>query len=160
MKIFPYRKEYKNIKLVIVGDGELRGNLERQAKDLGLENIVKFLGSRRDIDSILNAIDIFVLASTFEPFGIAIIEAMSMEKAVVGSASGGITEIIEDGVNGFLFTPKDSKHLAKIIDRLIKDEKLCRKIGIKAREHVVEKFEARKYVKRLESIYVSLLGDV
>lgn len=152
-------QKYKNIKLVIVGDGESKGELERQVKNLRLEDTVKFLGVRRDIDLILNAMDIFVLASIFEPFGIALVEAMSMEKPVVGSASGGIPEIIEDGVNGFLFTPRDSNALAKIIDRLIEDEKLRKEIGIRARKSVEEKFEAKKYVKRLETIYARLLGE-
>jgi len=151
-------KKYRNIKLLIVGDGELRGTLEKQAKDLGLEGIVKFLGFRRNIASILNTIDIFVLASPFEPCAIAIIEAMSMEKAVVVSAAGGSIEIVEDGVTGFLFTPRDSKDLARVIDRLIDDEKLRKEIGVRARKSVEEKFEAKKYVKRLESIYARLLG--
>lgn len=151
-------QKYKNLKLLIVGEGELREQLERQVKDLDLEGIVKFLGARRDIPSILNAIDIFVLASIFEPFGIALIEAMAMEKPVVGSAAGGILEIIEDGVNGFLFTPRNSKGLAEKIDRLIGDENLRKEMGLKARKSVEEKFEAKKYVKRLESIYDNLLG--
>ncbi len=152
-------RKYKNIRLIIVGEGELRGGLERQTRDLGLEKVVKFLGARRDIDSILNAIDIFVLASVFEPFGIALIEAMSIERPVVGSASGGIPEIIEDGVTGFLFTPKDSKQLAEIIDRLIRNEKLRKEVGMRARKAVVERFDAKRYIKNLESIYEDLEKD-
>lgn len=151
-------KKYSNIRLLIVGDGELRNTLEKQAKDLGLEGAVKFLGFRRDVDLILNAIDIFVLASPFEPCGIAMIEAMATEKPVVGSASGGSLEIIEDGITGFLFTPGDSEELARIIGRLIGDEKLRNGIGVKARKRVEEKFEAKKYVRQLESVYAGLLG--
>lgn len=150
-------QKYDNIKLIIVGDGELRGELERQVKNLKLEGVVKFLGSRRDIESILGAMDIFVLASLFEPFGIALIEAMSMEKAVVGSASGGIVEIIKDGINGFLFSPGDPKDLAEKIDRLIGDEKFRKEMGMMARKSVEEKFEAKNYVRRLESIYAGLI---
>lgn len=149
-------QKHSNIRLVVVGDGELRGELESQVKNLGLEKAVKFLGTRRDISSILSAIDIFVLASIFEPFGIALIEAMAMEKAVVGSASGGILEIIEDGINGFLFFPGDPRDLAKKIDRLIGDEKFRKEIGMRARKSVEEKFEAKKYAMRLESIYADL----
>jgi len=150
-------KKYKNIKLLIVGDGELREKLEMQAKDLGVEGIVNFLGFRRDITSILNTIDIFVLASPFEPCGIAIIEAMSMEKPVVCSASGGTPELIEDGVTGFLFTPRDPKDLTEKIDKLARNEKLRREMGAMARRRVEEKFEAKKYVRRLESIYAGLI---
>ncbi len=152
-------KEYRNIKLLIVGDGELRGELEKQTKDLGLDGVVKFLGFRRDINSILNAIDIFVLASHFEPCGIVIIEAMAVAKPVVCSAAGGTPELIEDGITGFLFTPLDSKGLAKILDRLIGDERLRKEVGIRARKSVEERFEAKKYVKRLESLYARLLGE-
>ena len=151
-------KKYKAIKLLIIGDGELRGKLERQVRDLALENVVSFLGFRRDISSILNAIDIFVSASPFEPCAIAIIEAMSMERPVVGSASGGTPELVEDGVTGFLFIPRDSKDLSEKIDKLIKDDRLRREMGARARRRVEEKFEARKYTKRLETIYASLLG--
>lgn len=152
-------KKYSNIRLLIVGDGELRNALEKQAKDLGLEGAVKFLGFRRDVDLILNAIDIFVLASPFEPCGIAMIEAMATGKPVVGSASGGIPEIVEDGVTGFLFIPKDSTSLAKTLERLIEDEKLRKEIGIKARKRAEEKFEAKKYVRQLESVCAGLLGE-
>lgn len=150
-------EKHKNIRLLIVGDGELRGDLEKQTEDLGLKDIVKFLGFRRDINSILNAVNIFVLASPFEPCGIAIIEAMAMGKPVVASAVGGPTEIIENGITGFLFAPGDTKDLTRIIDRLIEDEKLCREIGIRARKSAEEKFDAKKYIKRLESIYANLL---
>lgn len=153
-------QKYDNIKLIIVGDGELRGELERQVKNLKLEGIVGFLGLRRDIESILGAMDIFILASVFEPFGIALIEAMSMEKPVIGSASGGIVEVIEDGVNGFLFSPGDPRDLAEKVDRLIGNEKLRKEIGMRARKSVEEKFEAKKYVRRLESIYDDLSGEV
>lgn len=150
-------KKYKNIRLLIAGDGALRGELEKQTERLGLKGVVRFLGFRRDIISILNSIDIFMLASIFEPFGIALIEAMAMEKPVVGSASGGIPEIIEDGINGFLFAPRNSKDLAEKIDRLIGDEKLRKEIGVKARRTVEERFEAKKYVKQLELLYDGLL---
>jgi len=151
-------KKYKNIKLLIVGDGKLRSELERQVKDLRLENSVKFLGFRRDIDLVLGAIDIFVLASVFEPFGIALVEAMSMGKPVIGSASGGIVEIIEDGVNGFLFSPGNPGDLAEKVDGLISNEGLRKEIGLRARRSVEEKFEAKSYVRRLESIYARLTG--
>lgn len=152
-------KKYKDIKLLIVGDGELRGKLERQARDLGLGNAVRFLGFRRDIGSILNAIDLFVLASPFEPCGIALIEAMSMERPVIGSASGGTVEIIEDGVNGLLFSPRDPRDLAEKIDRLIGNEKLRKEMGMRARKIAEEKFNAKKYTKQLESIYAGLLEE-
>jgi len=152
-------KKYNGIKLLIIGDGELRGELEKQVRDLGLGNVVNFLGFRRDINLILNAIDIFVLASPFEPCGIAVIEAMSMERPVVGSASGGMPELIEDGVTGFLFTPHDSKDLAEKIDKLIRNERLRGEMGARARKNVEEKFEARKYMERLETMYVSLLEE-
>lgn len=149
-------QRYKNLRLVIVGNGELRADLENMADNCGLRNIVKFLGARRDIDLILNAIDIFVLASPFEPCGIALIEAMSAGKPVIGSDSGGIKEIIQDNITGFLFSPGDSKSLARVISRLIEDKELRSRMGIKAREYAKEKFEARQYVQRLESLYASL----
>ncbi|MEK6732736.1 MAG: glycosyltransferase family 4 protein [Candidatus Omnitrophota bacterium] len=149
-------QKYKNIRLIIVGDGELKGELEKMASNLGLGKIVKFLGSRRDIDLILNALDIVVFASPFEPCGIALIEAMSTGKPVVGSASGGIKEIIQDGITGLLFTLGDAKSFAEAISRLIENEELRSLIGAKARECVKEKFEARQYAQRLESLYASL----
>lgn len=146
-------KKYKNLRLLIVGDGILRGDLERQAKDSGLDGIVKFLGARRDIDLILNAIDIFVLASRFEPFGIVLVEAMSTERPVVGSASGGIPEIIKDNSNGLLFRPCDPQDLARTIERLIENKELRLKMGKRAREDVERRFNARDYVKKLEALY-------
>ena len=151
-------KKYSGIRLLIVGDGILKEKLERQARDLGLEKAVKFLGFRRDISSILNAIDIFVLASPFEPCGIALIEAMSMERAVIGSASGGTIELIDNGVDGFLFPPRDSKALAERLERLIMDEKLRKEMGMRARKKVEERFNANRYVLQLESLYADLIN--
>ena len=150
-------KKGTRVKLLIVGDGKLKAQLERQVSALGLGDAVRFLGTRRDIDMILSATDIFVLASVFEPFGIALIEAMSMARPVIGSNSGGIPEIIEDGANGLLFTPGDPEDLAEKTLRLIRDAGLREEMGSMARKSVEERFNAGKYVRDLESIYDGLL---
>ncbi|MEB9504396.1 glycosyltransferase family 4 protein [Bacillus anthracis] len=96
-------KEFENVKLLLIGDGPYRGNLEEKVKGLGIEDKVIFTGFRRDIPAVLSCVDIFCHAAKSETFGMVLIEAMAMEKVIVSSNVGGIPEVVEDGVTGKLF---------------------------------------------------------
>ena len=149
-------KIHPHIKLLIVGDGELKKDLENLARDLGLTEKVIFLGLRRDVPDFLEAIDIFALASPFEPFGIAVIEAMMMKKPVIGSNSGGIPEIVDDNINGLLVPPRNHQAFARAIIRLIENPELRKQLGEAARKKVIEKFSIQEYIKKMEELYKKL----
>src|SRR5207249_7590501 len=120
-----------SIKLVLVGDGPLRKQLEHLASSLEIRDRVNFLGlqGRIEVRQLLHDCELFVLPSRSEPFGIAIIEAMACKKAVIATTAGGIPEIIENGKNGLLVEPDDPESLAEAIITVLKDQQLQAVLG-------------------------------
>ena len=104
------------VQLLLVGDGELRGDLEAQTRSLGLSEIVTFAGHRADIPEILATLDLFVLPSLWEGMLNAVLEAMAAGLPVVATAVGGTAEVVVDGVTGLLVTPRDPDALANAIN--------------------------------------------
>lgn len=144
--------------LWVVGDGFLKANLERLAKDLSLRERIIFLGARRNIVEILSQIDIFVLSSLWEGLGLAVLEAAAAGKPIVASRVGGIPEIIEDGKTGVLVQAKNVKSLADGLERVLLGEREAKEMGRKAREVVAEKFSVEKMVEGYERLYEELMG--
>lgn len=143
--------------LLIVGTGTAQAILREQVQKRGLSRAVLFLGERRDIPTLLRAMDLFVLPSLDEGLGIALIEAMAMELPVVATNVGGIPEVVDNGQTGILVPPRDSEALAQAIVALLKDEaKRCR-MGMLSKERVLAQFTAQRYVAQLENFYQSLL---
>ena len=139
--------------LLIVGDGPLRNELETDANDL---SNVHFVGSVSDPRSVLRNLDLFVLPSVNEGFGIAIIEAMAAGVPVVATESGGIPEVVT-AETGFLVPPKDAAALAKAIESRLQSP-LSQEVVDAARQRVESLFTPAKYVDCLESIYARLEG--
>jgi glycosyltransferase involved in cell wall biosynthesis len=102
----------------VAGDGSLREALEQQIVQMGVRETVRLLGFRSDVLSLINAADLFVLPSLAEPFGLVLLEAMSLAKPVVATDSGGPTEIVRHEETGLLVPPGDSAALAESIIRL------------------------------------------
>jgi N-acetyl-alpha-D-glucosaminyl L-malate synthase BshA len=105
-------RQRRNARLLMIGDGPDRGAAEQQAHDLGLSDRVTFLGEQLDLVPWLSVADLFLLPSIQESFGMAALEAMACEVVVVASRVGGLPEIIEDGVTGFLCDPDDVDAMA------------------------------------------------
>ncbi len=152
-------KLYPKLVLFIVGDtlGENKKYKERiidLAKELGiLENMI-LTGYRPDVPRIMGALDVFILSSRQEPFGLVVIEAMAMNKAVVATAVGGVPEIVEDGVSGILVPPGDPDKLAKAIIELLENEKKREQMGQIGRRIVEEKFDLFDNIRKIEKIYL------
>lgn len=146
-------KRYPNTVLLVVGKGELKEKLQEMVHKMGLQENVRFLGLRRDIPNLLNCMDVFVFPSLWEGTPLALLEAMLMGLPVVASSVDGILEIVEDGKNGILVPPRNVGVLSDAIDRLIRNPQLRRNLGKAAREHILEKFEVRQYIRKLESLY-------
>jgi glycosyltransferase involved in cell wall biosynthesis len=106
-------------KLLIVGDGSLRNELEEKASSLGISNEVLFLGFRNDIHELLSLSDGFILTSISEALPISILEAARAKLVILSSAVGGIPEIIADSETGYLFPPSSPHSLAEKIDYVI-----------------------------------------
>lgn len=144
-------------KLMIVGIGPLEESLRRRVKQLGLSKQVMFMGMRRDIPQLLRAMDIFVLPSLREGFGMALLEAMVMGLAVIATNVGGIPEVVDDGKTGILVPPQDSNALSEAILVLLKDEKKRHRMGMLGKERVLSHFTAQRSVSQLEALYKTLL---
>lgn len=119
----------ENIHYVIAGNGPLRGELEKLAEKLGVENQVHFLGYRRDIPNLFKAVDLLAFPSLREGLGMASIEAMSAGLPLVTSNRHGINDYSENGKTGFKYNPNDYKGFAEGIKTIVYDEELKRQMG-------------------------------
>ena len=143
-----------NAHLTIVGDGREREELEKLAKKLNLENIVKFVGFQPEPFRFLSSADLFVLPSYSEGFGIAAVEAMFLKIPVLCSNVGGIPEFIHDKNNGFLFDPKDINQLTSLLNEIsAMSTNSLQTIAEKGFRSVVDKFTIENYIKYTNKIY-------
>jgi len=151
--------EEEKVKLRIVGEGLEKERLRLLADKLGLKNKVIFEGfvPHDKIVKYYQNCDVFCFLTLGEPFGIAILEAMACGKPVIASNRGGPAEIVKDAETGFLINPRDTEAVAERIIRLIKDEKLRKKMGRKARKIVVEKYSLEKISEEYYRLYRSLI---
>lgn len=134
-------EKYPALKLLFVGKGPEMKDIKREAENLFMKGRVIFTGMRRDIARMYAAMDIFVLPSTCEEaFGMVLIEAMSMGKPVIGTAVGGIPDIIRNNVNGTLIPPGDAGAIAEAIARYLDDEELCKRIASEGRNSALRNF--------------------
>ncbi|MCH8011197.1 MAG: glycosyltransferase [Candidatus Marinimicrobia bacterium] len=152
-------RQISNIELEIVGNGRLRTDLLRQSEELGINDRVKFVGqiSQHQVAQRLSEWDLFVMPSLWEGFGIAIIEATAMGKAVVATRVGGIVEVVKDGKTGFLVPPYNPDALAYRIMELLRDNDKRAKMGREGRKLVISDFSLQQAVRRLENVYDSLM---
>ncbi|MCK4234467.1 glycosyltransferase [candidate division WOR-3 bacterium] len=150
-------EKIRNVRFILIGDGSLRQDLEKLAQDLNISKRVSFLGFRDDIPELLSVIDVFVLPSLWEGFGIVLLEAMAMGKVVVASDVGGISEIVVDKKTGYLCPPMDPNTLADIVVGLLKDPLKIRTMGLVGRERVKKHFTLDKMVEKTEHVYNTLI---
>ncbi|MBI4589248.1 MAG: glycosyltransferase family 4 protein [Candidatus Rokubacteria bacterium] len=143
---------------LLVGDGELKQELEEQCRGLGMEAQVHFAGWREDIPDILALCDLFVLPSLGEHFGRVLIEAMAMAKAVVATDSGGVPEIVLHGETGLLVPPGQPKALAEAVLALLEDPARARGLGAAGRRRAESEFSLLRHVKSVEALYREVVG--
>ncbi len=153
-----------NAKFLIVGldyDKENRylSYLKKLTRDLELKDKIIFLGEREDVPQILSSLDVFVFTSIGESFGRVLIEAMGCAKPVVAFRSGGVPEIVEEGLTGFLVSPKDSRKMAEKIIYLLNNKEIRQKIGQAGRLRAERLFDIKAHVKRVEDLYLSLIKN-
>jgi glycosyltransferase involved in cell wall biosynthesis len=161
-------KQISDLKGLIIGDFETdvainynrqyMHKLKKLIRRLGLKEKIIFAGYRNDVPRIISALDVVVHASsTPEPFGIVIIEGMAAGKPVIATASGGVLDIIEDGVNGILVPCQDSDAMAKAIVQIISNPDQANKIGMAGYQCVKNKFTIENQIRALEELYDSIL---
>ncbi len=148
----------KNIaaQCVIAGEGAEKEALQTQIKNANLSETVRLLGFRNDVLSLMNAGEIFVLPSLAEPFGLVILEAMSLGKPVVSTNVGGPPEIVKDGATGVLVPPGDFAALAEALAQLIADKSQREDFGAKGRARYDELFRPERLAHSVRKIYAQL----
>ncbi len=150
---------HPQLRLVIVGDGALRADLEAHAASLGLGDQVIFTGFRRDSEAIMKSLDIFCLPSHSEGFSSALLAAMGNRLPVVASRVGGNAEMVEEGETGFLTPPKDPSQLAIRLGQLLESSRLRRQLGQAGRTRVEQRFTLRSKIESTERLYFELLDS-
>lgn len=125
-------QEVPGARLVLLGEGEELAAAQRQAADLGIARAVDFAGAQADVWPWLARSSVFVLASSYEPLGIAVLEAMAAGLPVVASGVDGINELVENGVTGILVQPGDSVMLAHELISLLRDPARAESLGSRA----------------------------
>jgi glycosyltransferase involved in cell wall biosynthesis len=145
--------------LLVVGDGPLRGEVEREVAALTLTQAVHLLGMRRDVPQILGASDAFALASRgWEGLPLTVLEAMAASVPVVASDVGGTREAVTDGETGYLFQPGDVAALALRLRALADDPGLARQMGQRGQARVRELFTAERMVRETAALYEQLVS--
>lgn len=140
-------------RLWIIGEGELKYELEKFAQDLGIYNSVHFFGARTDVHELLSAIDIFVLPSLWEGQPISIMEAGAAGKPVIATNIDGVADILIDGKNALLVPVKDPNVLAAAMMRIIKDTALRNRLSSSIQATVSESFTAETMAKKIGDLY-------
>ena len=148
----------KDIRLFIVGDGELRNELENKVKELHLQDSVTFLGYRKDISECINSFDFCVLPSVFEGFGLVAIEAFMSGKTLVATDIPGLNEVVTNK-NGILVPAKDPAALASAIDKLATDATLRQELSSQAKKDYENKFSYPLFLENYRALYRELKGE-
>ena len=159
LEIFRRVRERVPARLVLIGDGPDRSGLEHQVTAAGLSQTVQFVGEQPDVVPWLSVADLFLLPSSQESFGMAALEAMACEVPVVASRVGGLAEVIDHGVNGFLCDPDDLDGMVAASETVLRDEALRRRVGEAAAQHVRARFCEEVIVPRYERFYRQVLED-
>lgn len=148
--------------LVLVGGGEEEVRLKQLARELGIENNVRFLGYRSNVSEWLALFDLMALPSLSEGEGLpteglplSILEAFSMGKPVVATEVGGVSEVVRDGENGFLVPPCDPERLAERMIYLLSNPELAKKMGLAGRALVESEFDIKRTVGQYEKAYLN-----
>jgi glycosyltransferase involved in cell wall biosynthesis len=144
--------------LVFAGDGPLRPHVESRLAALGLGDRSRMLPFQRDVRTLLAALDVLVLPSRQESFGLVLVEAASLGVPAVACRSQGPAEIILDGETGLLVPQEDSGALTAALDSLQADPERARQLGAAARRHVADQFDPTRNTRAIEAIWTEALA--
>ena len=150
---------YPAARFLLCGEGPEEDALRRQAADLSLGDRVVFLGFREDAREVTAALDIVLMPSLLEGLGVAVLEALAMEKPVVASAVGGLPESVIHEQTGLLVPPGEVEPLTAAVLRLLGDPELRGRLGRAGRQHALAHFSRPVMVDRTEALYRRLLEE-
>jgi N-acetyl-alpha-D-glucosaminyl L-malate synthase BshA len=159
IELFSRLRRKQKAKLLMVGDGPERPNAEWLAEVHGISDDVLFLGKSSDMEQLLSISDVLVLPSEQESFGLVALEAMASEVPVIATRVGGLSEVVDDGSDGFLFDVGDIDSMAEAATSLLGDRELRQKMGKSGRDHAQRDFCHEKIVKRYADLYEKTISE-
>jgi len=143
---------------LMVGDGDMRGEVEVLIKKLELDDRIVLTGHRDDVEKMMAICDVIVHTSLYEGMGRVLAEALAMGKPLVATAVDGVPEIVKDGERGLLVKPDDPSALGKTIVEMLNDPPRAQAMGKAGREWVLSRFSVATMIRRIDSLYQELLG--
>ncbi|WP_066193241.1 MULTISPECIES: N-acetyl-alpha-D-glucosaminyl L-malate synthase BshA [Gracilibacillus] len=146
-------------RLLLIGDGPENARMHELVRELNLEHVVHFLGKQKNIPELLSVADLKLLLSEKESFGLVLLEAMACGVPCIGTNVGGIPEVIEDGVNGYIEEMGDIRAVASRAIELLQDDDKWLQFSEKAKQRVKETFSSEKVCQEYETIYQRVLGE-
>jgi glycosyltransferase involved in cell wall biosynthesis len=146
-------REFPDARLLVVGDGSLRAELEAQARQRGVARSLIFTGFRPDIPRLLDAMDVIALPSLSQGMALSAIEAAAMARPVVATAVDMAPEVVREGITGLLVPPADPGALAHALVRLLGDPVAAREMGTAARAWALERFDLQRQVETTAEVY-------
>lgn len=159
IEALPYLLDHwPELRCLLIGTGPLMDNLKKRVAALGLSETCIFPGVRMDMPDVYPLLDLFVLPSLREPFGLVLLEAMASNIPVIATAAGGPIDFIQSEVNGILVPPADPMKLAEQIDMMLSNPDRARTLAERGYETVKRGFDVRKTVRTIEQTYHSLDG--
>lgn len=150
--------QQSKVKLLIVGDGPLKAELQKLVTTLNLENRISFLGLRQDVAQIMALSDIILLSSLSEGFGLVLLEAMAVRRCIVASEVGAIPEIVVNGVTGLLVPPSNSNAIAMAITSLEQNPLLKDELGVAGYSRLKQHFTVEQMARKTEELYCKVLS--
>jgi glycosyltransferase involved in cell wall biosynthesis len=140
-------------RLIVVGDGPLRADLEKRAYDLDLDGVVRFTGWIEQARRLMPACDVIVVPSRWEGFGLVTLEAMGHARPLIASRTSALPEIVIDGQTGVLVPPEDPAALAAAIDGLLSDKHKAEAFGLAGYKRLVSDFSIEEMVEATLNVY-------
>lgn len=158
IEALPYLLDrWPELRCLLIGTGPLMDDFKKRVAALGLSETCIFPGVRMDMPNVYPLLDLFVLPSLREPFGLVLLEAMASNIPVIATAAGGPMDFIRSGVNGILVSPADPMKLAEQIDMMLSNTGRSRTLAERGYETVISSFDVHETVRKIEEIYHSLL---
>ncbi len=158
VRIFATVREHIPVKLLLVGEGPERLFVQQLVKELKLSEDVLFLGEQEYIAQLMNCADLFLLPSEQESFGLVALEAQSCGVPVIGAATGGLPEVVEDGKTGFLLPVGDIAGMAQKSLELLSKNDLYEAFHKKSRKRVLDYFDSKSIIPQYEAFYEEILN--
>src|SRR2546428_1881148 len=150
--------EFPDARLLLVGEGGLRGALEQRARRLGIAPSVLFAGFRADVPRVLDALDVLALPSLYEGMPLTVIEASAMAKPVVATAVDGTPEVIREGRTGRLVPPRVPAALSRALRAVLRDPAAAQEMGRAGRDFVLDRFDLTRQVEATARVYRETAG--